>query len=289
MNRQHLKIGEFAKLAHVSVQTLRHYAQRGLFLPSIVADTSGYRYYALEQLTQFHHIQALKDLGLSLEQIHSLLAEGITEQDLRAMLRLKQTELKTLLQEQQAQLYRVEARLNLISQETATLLANVVLKNVAAQRGITALGKLRGVNEITNLFLKLDAHMEHYGASPAGPCFAVIEQPELRLSNKPYKVQVVTPVHTTLPNTSEVTCERLEAIPLVASLLHYGSYDTLPDSYQKLYAWLEVNGYSVIGAGREVYLHMSDIARLYPDVYLTKHSDEYLTEIFLPVAKIHTA
>lgn len=289
MKRQQLKIGDFAKLAHVSVQTLRHYAQRGLFSPSVVDEASGYRYYALEQLTQFHHIQALKDLGLSLEQIQTLLEEGVTEQDLRAMLRLKQTELKTQLQAQQEQLHRVEARLNLLTQEAPAPLANIVLKSVAAQQGITARGKLSQFKDITNLFLKLDNHMEHYRASPAGPCFAVTEQPELRLKNNAYRVQVVTPVYTALPDTSEVTCQRLEAIPLVASLLHYGSYDTLADSYQKLFAWLGVNGYSVIGASREVYLRMSDIAKLYPDVYLTKHPDEYLTEILLPVAKIHEA
>ncbi len=45
-----LKMGDFAKLARVSVKTLRHYGKLGLLKPAWVDRFTGYRYYALEQL-----------------------------------------------------------------------------------------------------------------------------------------------------------------------------------------------------------------------------------------------
>lgn len=46
----HLKIGEFARLAHVSLKTLHHYDAVGLLPPAHVDRFTGYRYYTLEQL-----------------------------------------------------------------------------------------------------------------------------------------------------------------------------------------------------------------------------------------------
>jgi DNA-binding transcriptional MerR regulator len=54
-----LKIGEFSKLARVSVKTLRYYADLGLLKPAYVDRYSGYRYYALEQLPRLNRILAL--------------------------------------------------------------------------------------------------------------------------------------------------------------------------------------------------------------------------------------
>ncbi len=45
-----LKIGEFSKLAHVTVKTLRHYSQVGLLMPAHIDHFTGYRYYMLQQL-----------------------------------------------------------------------------------------------------------------------------------------------------------------------------------------------------------------------------------------------
>ncbi|MEZ4832447.1 MAG: MerR family DNA-binding transcriptional regulator [Caldilineaceae bacterium] len=45
-----LKIGEFSKLAQVSVKTLRYYAELGLLKPDWVDRYTGYRYYTLQQL-----------------------------------------------------------------------------------------------------------------------------------------------------------------------------------------------------------------------------------------------
>ncbi len=51
-----LKIGDFSKLAHVSIKTLHHYDELGLLKPVHIDRFSGYRYYGLEQLATLNRI-----------------------------------------------------------------------------------------------------------------------------------------------------------------------------------------------------------------------------------------
>ena len=64
-----LKIGEFSRLSQVTVKTLHHYDDLGLLRPAHIDQETGYRYYTVEQLPRIHRIMAIKELGLSLEQI----------------------------------------------------------------------------------------------------------------------------------------------------------------------------------------------------------------------------
>lgn len=72
--------------------------------------------YSADPLGRLNRIPALKDLGLSLEQIGQLLDE-LPAAQLCGMLRLKQVEGQARVQEEQARLARVAARLRQIEQE----------------------------------------------------------------------------------------------------------------------------------------------------------------------------
>lgn len=69
---QHWKVGDLAKLTGLTVRTLRFYDQIGLFSPSGHSD-SGHRLYNEADIEQLHQILSLKDLGLSLKEIQSVL------------------------------------------------------------------------------------------------------------------------------------------------------------------------------------------------------------------------
>ncbi|NOU78275.1 MerR family transcriptional regulator [Paenibacillus sp. LMG 31459] len=69
---RHWKVGELAKLTGLTVRTLRFYDQTGLFSPSGRTD-SGHRLYNEADLSQLQQIVSLKELGLSLEEIKSIL------------------------------------------------------------------------------------------------------------------------------------------------------------------------------------------------------------------------
>ena len=112
-----LTIGAFAQLAGVSVRALRHYEAVGILLPSSTDPTIGYRRYRASQLARVHRIQALQDLGLSLQQLRPLLDDGPSAAQLSGMLVLKRAELASRVAEDQQRLARVERRLRYIELE----------------------------------------------------------------------------------------------------------------------------------------------------------------------------
>lgn len=66
-------IGEFSRLARISVRMLRHYDDRGLLPPASVDASSGYRFYAPGQLHTAARICALRDAGFPIAEIARLL------------------------------------------------------------------------------------------------------------------------------------------------------------------------------------------------------------------------
>ncbi|NEN84879.1 MerR family transcriptional regulator [Paenibacillus elgii] len=70
--KSYWKIGDIANLTGLTVRTLRFYDQIGLFSPSEHTE-SGHRLYNESDLSRLHQILSLKELGLSLEEIKSVL------------------------------------------------------------------------------------------------------------------------------------------------------------------------------------------------------------------------
>lgn len=66
-------IGQFAGLHHVSKKTLRYYKDIGLLEPAGLDPANGYAFYEEEQHLRMLHIQYLRRLRFSLEQISQLL------------------------------------------------------------------------------------------------------------------------------------------------------------------------------------------------------------------------
>jgi DNA-binding transcriptional MerR regulator len=128
-----LTIGAFAHLAGVSVRALRHYEAVGILPPSWTDPTTGYRRYRATQLARVHRIQALQDLGLSLQQIQPLLDDGPSAAQLSEMLVLKRAELAGRMADDQQRLARVERRLRYIEQED-DMSIDYVIKQIPAVR-----------------------------------------------------------------------------------------------------------------------------------------------------------
>lgn len=66
-----ITIQNFAKLAGTTKRTLSFYDEKDLFKPKFVAD-NGYRYYDYDQLYEVTFILALRNLGLSIDEIKAL-------------------------------------------------------------------------------------------------------------------------------------------------------------------------------------------------------------------------
>lgn len=76
-----LKIGEFSKLSMLTVKTLHFYEKEGLLAPKQVDPWTGYRLYETSQLKDAAHIKALRQLGIPIAQIKTIL-DGANEQEI---------------------------------------------------------------------------------------------------------------------------------------------------------------------------------------------------------------
>jgi DNA-binding transcriptional MerR regulator len=73
-----LQIGEMAKRAGVSIDTLRYYEKVKL-LPRPARSSGGFRLFALDYIDRVRFIKQAQDLGFTLEEIKGLLAKCETE------------------------------------------------------------------------------------------------------------------------------------------------------------------------------------------------------------------
>lgn len=102
-----LKVGELAKHTGLTVRTLHHYDEIGLLAPSGRSD-AGYRLYSREDVQRLHSIQALRQLGLPLQDITQLLAGAGADPGLIIAQQL------TALDQQIAQATELRGRLQLL-------------------------------------------------------------------------------------------------------------------------------------------------------------------------------
>jgi DNA-binding transcriptional MerR regulator len=68
-----MSIGEFSRLTHLSVRTLRRYHDAGLLEPETVDSATGYRYYSADQIPTAQVIHRLRELDVPLANVRQIL------------------------------------------------------------------------------------------------------------------------------------------------------------------------------------------------------------------------
>jgi effector-binding domain-containing protein len=267
------KIGQFSRFSQVTVKTLRYYDEIGLLKPAEVDRFTGYRYYSASQLPRLNRILALKDLGLSLDQIAQLIEGDLTPDQIRGMLRLKQVEIEEQLQEEQARLARVEWRLKQIEQEETMPTQEVVLKQTAAQ-SVASVRDTVPVTGISQLFGEIFAYLGQHRINPAGPPISIYYDQEFH--EQETDIEIAVPVAGSVPAGNRVKPSELPAVEHMACIVHEGSYEAIGGTYGQLLSWVEANGYRINGPVREVYLRGPESG---------DDTSTYVTEIQFPVEK----
>ncbi|MCI0475422.1 MAG: GyrI-like domain-containing protein, partial [Anaerolineales bacterium] len=214
---------------------------------------TGYRYYSADQLPRLNRILALKDLGLSLEQIARLLSDKLTAEQMRGMLRLKQVEAQERVREEQDRLARVEARLRQIEEEGKMPTYEVVIKKVPAQRVASVRGIIPTYPEQGELWNELEAYLGQQRIKPTGACFTLYHDAEYK--ERDVDAEVCEPVDASARGgNARVKFYDLPAVETMASTVHHGPFNTLTQAYNALMQWIQQNGYRICGPDREIYI-----------------------------------
>jgi DNA-binding transcriptional MerR regulator len=256
------KIGDFSKLGQVSTRMLRHYDKLGLLVPSQTDHWTGYRYYTIEQLPRLHRVIALKELGLSLEQIGALLEKGddLPVDQLRGMLLLRQSELQRELQEQQMRLVEVEARLRQIEQQGQPSPYEIVVKAVEALPVASVREIVPHVAEMgfycKNLYHHLYKELGRLGVEPLTPEITLYHEEEYKETD--LDVEIGVAVNEAFlnrpPATEDLLFRALPAAPLTAAMIYEGPFDAITEAILELLRWVGMHGHVPAGPLRELHL-----------------------------------
>lgn len=270
-----LKIGDFSKLSRVTIKTLRFYDEMGLLKPVEVDRFTGYRYYTLDQLPRLNRILALKDLGFALEQIAQILNEGVSPEQLRGMLRLRQAEQHQRVLEEQERLARVEARLRQIEMETTMPKYDVILKPVEVMRVASIRAVIPAYKEQGELWQELYGTLGPQHTQFTGPCLSIYYDEEY--TERDVDTETCQPVSAAVKPQGRMQVHDLPAATM-ACVVHHGPFVTVTQAYRAVIEWIEANGYRVSGPAREIYLRS-------PKVAGEQNDPDCLTEIQFPVEK----
>jgi DNA-binding transcriptional MerR regulator len=254
------KIGDFSKLAQVSVRMLRHYDQLGLLKPGHVDRWTGYRYYTVEQLARLNRIVALNGLGLTLQQVGDLLDQqgDLPAERLHGMLMMRRAEIEQELQEKQLQLANVAARLQQIELEGKPSPYEVVVKEVeplavASLRQVVPAMEQMGYY-CEQLYHSLYEQLGAAGIPPQEPELTLYHEQEFKEYDIDMEVAVAIDPAPLRQSPSTLTLHQLPAVEAAATLVYHGSLSAITPAVLALLTWIAQCGRVPDGPLRELHL-----------------------------------
>lgn len=271
------RIGEFSKIAQVPGSVLRYYDEIGLLKPAHIDQWTGYRYYSARQLPRLHRILALKELGLTLDQIARLVDEEVSAAEIRGMLALKKAQVEQTVNAEMARLRQLEARLQQID-ASAQPVFDIVLKNVPAQGYLSLREVLPNADAALGIMRELIQTLPaRMGKESLGHFTTVVHSETLESDRLDIELGAIYSggdnVSAPLPCGRLLKVHMLPAVATMATVVRVGGFESNCQSYGAIGLWVEENGYRISGPGREVLIQPPRAERL----------DEMVTEIQFPV------
>ncbi|MDF2546339.1 MAG: merR [Anaerosolibacter sp.] len=270
-----LKIGDFSKLSKISIRMLRYYDELGILNPEYINKESGYRYYSPEQLSLAFRIQALKDMGFSLDTIQDILKTYDDIDNLKRYLLLRYDEMEIEVMEKQSKLKLLKSIINRIGKDCDYMKYNVVIKELPSRYVASLRGILPGNQQDGLLWDKLSKQIESQKVEYTSPCFPVTIYYDEGYKEKDVDVEIQISVNGKYIDTEDVRFITTEPMT-VASVIITGSYEQLPEANEAVAKYISDNEFTMSGP-------MFNIYHVNPGMEM--NSGNWITEICYPVTK----
>lgn len=263
------KIGEFSILAKTTIKTLRYYEKEKLLIPAFV-DTNGYRYYETKQLLELARIVSLRQIGLSIVEIKSVLDD---KDNLQEILNLRRHVIEAEMNEHKFQLSKINYLL-----EGENMKYEVVMKELPGCVIYYKEGMVKDFSEITNFILKSaeECRRTNPNIKCIEPDYCYINYLDGEFKDKDIKIRYAQAVEKEGVENETIKFERLKPVNAVC-IYHKGAYENLGEAYAFIMKYIEENGYEILEFPRERYID---------GIWNKENVEEWLTEIQVPVKKV---
>lgn len=241
-----LSIGDFSRMTHLSVKTLRRYHESGLLQPAQIDPFSSYRYYSPGQIPVAQTIRRFRDLGMPVREIADLLGTG--DADVRGHLIGQHLErLESQLEHTRqavAALKRLLDPVATIDVERRTdpaIVAAAISETVALSEVLSWYGSAMD---------ELRAALGDAGREPTGPDGGLYDN-ELFTDERGRLVAYI-------PVAEPIRVGRVEPLSIppadLAVTVHRGPHDDIDVTYGALGLWVDQHGLAIAGPVHETYL-----------------------------------
>lgn len=252
-------VGEFSQLAQVSKRLLRYYDEIGLLRPIRIDPLTGYRYYSAEQLPHLNRILALKELGLSLDQIQRMLSEDVSTDEMQGMLLLKKAEIEQQLRGELQRIRQIEARLQSIRNAESGKPLDVVIKSIPAQLVLSVRTIVESFDAGMAIFRQIRTALPEKSAY--GLCFTICHNDDFTERDLDLEMGCIIEMQTHAPVPLQggliLHFHELPAVTSMATTVVSGALETIHTGYTEIGRWTESNGYRLAGTPREITLQMA--------------------------------
>jgi DNA-binding transcriptional MerR regulator len=275
-----LKIGQFARLAGVSVKTLRYYASIGILLPAHVDPISRYRYFHWGQLPDVALIRKLRDAGFTIREVQRWLDAIDSPLGRVATLETVGHRLELRVADDERRLRVLGQLLHDSCQAPQSLIRKPYECRLSAEPAYTVRDRGRLVGEsVYRMFEQAEQLVARQGArSPRKP-FLLFHGPSYPQTHN--DVEVCVPI---VPASINAVGGRLvEGAKRAAYQRYAGSYAGGSAILDGIKSWLRQENLQQIGPVRETYLRYGADLRGYdlPKSHLADCVNDYRTELLV--------
>ncbi len=265
-------IGEFSRMGQTTIKTLHYYDRIGLLRPEATDGATGYRMYTTRQLVKLHRIQALRQAGLSVDEVCEV---------------MRGASLQPILEHRQAVLEREkEVRENMLDRIA------FILENEKKEFFMDYQATVKDIPSciVYTKRLTVPNYKSYFEVIPAIGRTVTEANPDLKCATPEYcfisyldgeykehdiSIEFNEAVTAFGNEVDGVFFREIPAVR-VASVMHKGSYADLPQAYAFVMQWVEQNGYRVSDSPRESYID---------GIWNKKDEADWLTELQVPIEK----
>ncbi|WP_415971702.1 MerR family transcriptional regulator [Rhodococcus sp. 077-4] len=237
-----LTIGEFSRITHLSVKTLRRYHESGLLEPATVDDCSGYRYYATDQVATAQIIRRFRSMQMPERDVRSI----VSTPDPDARARLISEHLTRLERQLDDTRSAVTALRRLLDPVPPTIEVERVLTE---QCSVAAISEMVDASDVLDWYSAAMAEIDAAVMEPAGPAGGLYDNELFTEGRGTMTVYVPT---ATAPSSNRIRPMTLQPTELAVTV-HLGPHDDIDVTYGALGVYVETNGLKIAGPVREVY------------------------------------
>lgn len=267
------QIGEVSKIGGISQRTLRHYDELGLMQPDLVGD-NGYRYYSLQTMLKIPVINYLKMMGLSLEEIASMMQHSSLGQARKFLSKhlAECDEQARLLAEKREAIVEWSELVEEANMVLRVRPKNVNVKYLPRQELLGLQTRFSGSFAESIVSLEFASYVQDIDNAIAGPVIlrfpSVEDAVAAAADGSECDVWLLQkPIRPINPNDAFVCPQGM-----YLSTYHVGAFEELGEAYSRLTEFANDNGYKVAGPA---------IERFVSDYWTTYNSDLFVAEVLL--------